>query len=76
MAESLDRLSGGRLILGLGGGSMDEEFAAFGLGVSSPSLTPHPIWLGTYGNGPWPSPGRPTPSPSDSSASSSSASPP
>ena len=36
MAESLDRLSGGRLILGLGGGSMDEEFAAFGLGVPSP----------------------------------------
>jgi probable F420-dependent oxidoreductase len=36
MAESLDRLSGGRLILGLGGGSMDEEFAAFGLGVRSP----------------------------------------
>jgi alkanesulfonate monooxygenase SsuD/methylene tetrahydromethanopterin reductase-like flavin-dependent oxidoreductase (luciferase family) len=35
MAESLDRLSGGRLILGLGGGSMDEEFAAFGLGVRS-----------------------------------------
>ena len=36
MAESLDRLSGGRLILGLGGGSMDEEFAAFGLGARSP----------------------------------------
>jgi probable F420-dependent oxidoreductase len=36
MAESLDRLSGGRLILGLGGGSMDEELAAFGLGVRSP----------------------------------------
>jgi alkanesulfonate monooxygenase SsuD/methylene tetrahydromethanopterin reductase-like flavin-dependent oxidoreductase (luciferase family) len=36
MAESLDRLSGGRLLLGLGGGSMDEEFAAFGLGVRSP----------------------------------------
>jgi alkanesulfonate monooxygenase SsuD/methylene tetrahydromethanopterin reductase-like flavin-dependent oxidoreductase (luciferase family) len=35
-AESLDRLSGGRLLLGLGGGSMDEEFAAFGLGVRSP----------------------------------------
>jgi alkanesulfonate monooxygenase SsuD/methylene tetrahydromethanopterin reductase-like flavin-dependent oxidoreductase (luciferase family) len=35
MAESLDRLSGGRLILGLGGGSMDEEFAAFGLGARS-----------------------------------------
>jgi alkanesulfonate monooxygenase SsuD/methylene tetrahydromethanopterin reductase-like flavin-dependent oxidoreductase (luciferase family) len=36
MAESLDRLSGGRLILGLGGGSMDEEFTAFGLGARSP----------------------------------------
>jgi alkanesulfonate monooxygenase SsuD/methylene tetrahydromethanopterin reductase-like flavin-dependent oxidoreductase (luciferase family) len=36
MAESLDRLSGGRLILGLGGGSADEEFRAFGLGVPSP----------------------------------------
>ncbi|HEY7488629.1 MAG TPA: LLM class flavin-dependent oxidoreductase [Streptosporangiaceae bacterium] len=36
MAESLDRLSGGRLILGLGGGYSDEEFRAFGLGVPSP----------------------------------------
>jgi probable F420-dependent oxidoreductase len=36
MAESLDRLSGGRLILGLGGGALDEEFRAFGLGVRSP----------------------------------------
>jgi alkanesulfonate monooxygenase SsuD/methylene tetrahydromethanopterin reductase-like flavin-dependent oxidoreductase (luciferase family) len=35
MAESLDRLSGGRLILGLGGGSSDEEFRAFGLRVPS-----------------------------------------
>jgi probable F420-dependent oxidoreductase len=33
MAESLDRLSGGRLILGLGGGYSDEEFRMFGLGV-------------------------------------------
>jgi alkanesulfonate monooxygenase SsuD/methylene tetrahydromethanopterin reductase-like flavin-dependent oxidoreductase (luciferase family) len=33
MAETLDRLSGGRLILGLGGGAMDEEFRAFGLRV-------------------------------------------
>ncbi|HZD69539.1 MAG TPA: LLM class flavin-dependent oxidoreductase [Actinomycetes bacterium] len=32
MAESFDRLSGGRLILGLGGGFSDEEFRAFGLG--------------------------------------------
>lgn len=36
MAETFDRLSGGRLILGLGGGASDEEFAAFGLGVPSP----------------------------------------
>ncbi|WP_327090254.1 LLM class flavin-dependent oxidoreductase [Nonomuraea sp. NBC_01738] len=33
MAESFDRLSGGRLILGLGGGYSDEEFRAFGLTV-------------------------------------------
>ena len=31
MAESLDRLSGGRLILGLGAGAFPEEFRAFGL---------------------------------------------
>lgn len=36
MAESLDRLSGGRVILGMGGGGSDEEFRAFGLGVPSP----------------------------------------
>ena len=36
MAESLDRLSGGRLILGLGAGASDEEFRAYGLGVPSP----------------------------------------
>lgn len=36
MAESLDRLSGGRFILGLGGGSADHEFRAFGLGMPSP----------------------------------------
>lgn len=31
MSESLDRLSEGRLILGMGGGSSDHEFRAFGL---------------------------------------------
>jgi probable F420-dependent oxidoreductase len=36
MAESLDRLSGGRLILGLGAGYSDEEFRGFGLGVPTP----------------------------------------
>jgi len=36
MAESLDRLSGGRLILGLGGGHADAEFRAFGLPVPTP----------------------------------------
>lgn len=33
MAESLNRLSGGRLVLGLGGGASDDEFRAFGLDV-------------------------------------------
>src|SRR3954453_794081 len=33
MAETLDRLSGGRLILGLGGGYSDDEFRGFGLPV-------------------------------------------
>jgi probable F420-dependent oxidoreductase len=36
MAETLDRLSGGRLILGLGGGSSDHEFRAFGIPVPGP----------------------------------------
>jgi alkanesulfonate monooxygenase SsuD/methylene tetrahydromethanopterin reductase-like flavin-dependent oxidoreductase (luciferase family) len=35
MAETLHRLSGGRLILGLGGGYSDDEFGAFGLGTWS-----------------------------------------
>jgi alkanesulfonate monooxygenase SsuD/methylene tetrahydromethanopterin reductase-like flavin-dependent oxidoreductase (luciferase family) len=36
MAETFDRLSDGRLILGLGGGYSDEEFRAFGLDVPGP----------------------------------------
>ena len=36
MAETFDRLSNGRLILGLGGGGSDAEFRAFGLGVRPP----------------------------------------
>jgi probable F420-dependent oxidoreductase len=36
MAETFDRLSGGRLILGLGGGYSDEEFHALGLDERSP----------------------------------------
>lgn len=37
MAESLDRLSGGRLILGLGAGADNAEFAGFGAPVRTPS---------------------------------------
>jgi Luciferase-like monooxygenase len=36
MAETLDRLSGGRLVLGLGSGGYDPEFSAFGLPERSP----------------------------------------
>jgi len=36
MAESLDRLSGGRLVLGLGAGGSDEEFRGFGLEIRRP----------------------------------------
>ena len=36
MAATLDQLSGGRLILGLGGGYSDDEFRAFGLPVPTP----------------------------------------
>jgi len=37
MAESLDRLSAGRIVLGLGSGGDDKAVAAFGLTVRSPS---------------------------------------
>ena len=36
MAESFERLSEGRLILGLGAGASDEEFRAFGLAPAAP----------------------------------------
>lgn len=36
MAESLDRLSNGRLVLGLGAGGREERFRALGLAVRSP----------------------------------------
>ncbi|MEV6823417.1 LLM class flavin-dependent oxidoreductase [Amycolatopsis sp. NPDC051102] len=35
-AETLDRVSGGRLVLGLGAGGYDQEFEAFGLPVRTP----------------------------------------
>jgi alkanesulfonate monooxygenase SsuD/methylene tetrahydromethanopterin reductase-like flavin-dependent oxidoreductase (luciferase family) len=64
MAATLHRLSGGRLILGLGGGSGDDEFRAFGIPVPTPREKVDgmaaaidviradfdgPIWLGTFG---------------------------
>lgn len=35
-AETLDRISGGRFVLGLGAGGYDHEFSAFGLTVRTP----------------------------------------
>lgn len=35
-AETLDRVSGGRFVLGLGAGGYDHEFSAFGLTVRTP----------------------------------------
>ena len=64
MAATLDELSGGRLILGLGGGSGDDEMRAFGIPVPTPRDKVDgmaaavqtirrdfrgPIWLGTFG---------------------------
>jgi probable F420-dependent oxidoreductase len=37
MAETLDRLSGGRVVLGVGAGGYDQEFEAFGLTVRTPA---------------------------------------
>lgn len=36
MAETLDRMSGGRLVLGLGAGGNDDEFRGFGIDPGSP----------------------------------------
>jgi alkanesulfonate monooxygenase SsuD/methylene tetrahydromethanopterin reductase-like flavin-dependent oxidoreductase (luciferase family) len=64
MAATLHELSGGRLILGLGGGSGDEEMRAFGIPVPTPREKVDgmaeavetvrrdfagPVWLGTFG---------------------------
>jgi alkanesulfonate monooxygenase SsuD/methylene tetrahydromethanopterin reductase-like flavin-dependent oxidoreductase (luciferase family) len=38
MAETLQRLSGGRLVLGMGAGGSDEEFRRFGLPVREPRV--------------------------------------
>jgi probable F420-dependent oxidoreductase len=43
MAETFDRLSGGRLILGLGAGASDEEFRALGLAVRPPGAKLHAL---------------------------------
>jgi alkanesulfonate monooxygenase SsuD/methylene tetrahydromethanopterin reductase-like flavin-dependent oxidoreductase (luciferase family) len=56
MAEGLQRLSGGRLVLGMGGGGFDPEFVAYGLDQRTPgqkvaALTEalevmHGVWTG------------------------------
>ena len=43
-AWSLDRLSGGRFILGLGSGDRPEEFAAFGAGAPAPEVRYREHW--------------------------------
>jgi alkanesulfonate monooxygenase SsuD/methylene tetrahydromethanopterin reductase-like flavin-dependent oxidoreductase (luciferase family) len=59
MAKSLDRLSNGRLILCLGGGSADDEYRAFAAASTEAAdlepkpQRPIPIWLGTFAPRAW-----------------------
>jgi alkanesulfonate monooxygenase SsuD/methylene tetrahydromethanopterin reductase-like flavin-dependent oxidoreductase (luciferase family) len=60
MAETLQRLSGGRLVLGLGGGGSNDEFRRFGLPVREPKekvdafeealQITHQLWSGEEGS--------------------------